>query len=176
MHQAFSLPLDGLVDTEKLRSDEILGINKDSYIRHFHMHTTRAWQYSPSNQVRAVQTESTFIKLAGPQLVHKLLGKRAKLEKAPMTIFIDDADDIGTKHFRDGRRQRDARARIMQVHSRKMNHDTDELARCTDDISGAQCKAVCVEAGMNGMARNGDMHEDFMDMQAKMKANLSYHE
>jgi 26S proteasome regulatory subunit T5 len=23
----------------------------------------------------------------------------------------------------------------------------DELARCTDDFNGAQCKAVCVEAG-----------------------------
>jgi 26S proteasome regulatory subunit T5 len=34
---------------------------------------------------------------------------------------------------------------------RKMNVDPDvnydELARCTDDFNGAQCKAVCVEAG-----------------------------
>lgn len=32
-----------------------------------------------------------------------------------------------------------------------MNVDPDvnyeELARCTDDFNGAQCKAVCVEAG-----------------------------
>ena len=43
-----------------------------------------------------------------------------------------------------------ARARIMQIHSRKMNTNKDvnfeELARCTDDFNGAQCKAVCVEA------------------------------
>lgn len=44
----------------------------------------------------------------------------------------------------------DARARIMQIHSRKMNISADvnfeELARSTDDFNGAQCKAVCVEA------------------------------
>jgi 26S proteasome regulatory subunit T5 len=43
-----------------------------------------------------------------------------------------------------------ARARIMQIHSRKMNVDKDdtnfeELARCCDDFNGAQCKAICVE-------------------------------
>lgn len=60
----------------------------------------------------------------------------------------------------------DARSRIMQIHSRKMNVqyvffyfnyislfvffskdvNFDELARSTDDFNGAQCKAVCVEA------------------------------
>lgn len=44
----------------------------------------------------------------------------------------------------------EARARIMQIHSRKMNVSScvnfDELARSTDDFNGAQCKAVCVEA------------------------------
>ena len=42
----------------------------------------------------------------------------------------------------------EARARIMQIHSRKMNTSADvnfdELARSTDDFNGAQCKAVCV--------------------------------
>ena len=46
----------------------------------------------------------------------------------------------------------EARARIMQIHARKMNVDEnvnfDELSRCTEDFNGAQCKAVCVEAGM----------------------------
>jgi len=45
---------------------------------------------------------------------------------------------------------REARARIMQIHSRKMNVSPDvnfeELSRSTDDFNGAQCKAVCVEA------------------------------
>lgn len=44
----------------------------------------------------------------------------------------------------------EARARIMQIHSRKMNISPDvnfeELSRSTDDFNGAQCKAVCVEA------------------------------
>lgn len=47
----------------------------------------------------------------------------------------------------------EARARIMQIHSRKMNVNKDvnfeELARCTDDFNGAQCKAVCIEAVIN---------------------------
>merc|ERR1712224_675437 len=45
-----------------------------------------------------------------------------------------------------------ARAKIMQIHSRKMNVNAEvnfeELGRCTDDFNGAQLKAVCVEAGM----------------------------
>ena len=44
----------------------------------------------------------------------------------------------------------EARARILQIHSRKMNYNKDvnfeELAQCTEDFNGAQCKAVCVEA------------------------------
>lgn len=44
----------------------------------------------------------------------------------------------------------EARAHIMRIHSRKMNVSQDvnydELARCTEDFNGAQCKAVCVEA------------------------------
>ncbi|PIK40382.1 putative 26S protease regulatory subunit 6A-B isoform X1 [Apostichopus japonicus] len=165
----------------------------------------------------AAQTKSTFLKLAGPQLVQMFIGDGAKLvrdafalakEKLPAIIFIDELDAIGTKRFdsekagdrevqrtmlellnqldgfsstedikviaatnrvdildpallRSGRLDRkiefpspteEARARIMQIHSRKMNVGADvnfeELARCTDDFNGAQCKAVCVEAGM----------------------------
>ena len=44
----------------------------------------------------------------------------------------------------------ESRARILQIHSRKMNVSSDvnfeELARSTGDFNGAQCKAVCVEA------------------------------
>jgi len=79
----------------------------------------------------------------------------------------------------------EARARIMQIHSRKMNVSKDvnfeELARCTDDFNGAQLKAVCVEAGMIAMRREGTelTHEDYMDaiieVQAKKKANLQYY-
>merc|ERR1712187_1093909 len=182
----------------------------------------------------AAQTKSTFLKLAGPQLVQMFIGDGAKLvrdafalakEKTPAIILIDELDAIGTKRFdsekagdrevqrtmlellnqldgfqpnldvkviaatnrvdildpallRSGRLDRkiefpmpneDARARIMQIHSRKMNVSAEvnyeELARCTDDFNGAQLKAVCVEAGMIALRREATelQHEDFMD-------------
>jgi len=198
----------------------------------------------------AAQTKSTFLKLAGPQLVQMFIGDGAKLvrdafalakEKQPAIIFIDELDAIGTKRFdsekagdrevqrtmlellnqmdgfqpnamikviaatnrvdildpallRSGRLDRkiefpqpneEARARILQIHSRKMNVNKDvnyeELARCTDDFNGAQLKAVCVEAGMIAMRREATelTHEDYMDaiieVQAKKKANLQYY-
>ncbi|XP_033124102.1 26S proteasome regulatory subunit 6A-B [Anneissia japonica] len=198
----------------------------------------------------AAQTKSTFLKLAGPQLVQMFIGDGAKLvrdafalakEKQPAIIFIDELDAIGTKRFdsekagdrevqrtmlellnqldgfsstseikviaatnrvdildpallRSGRLDRkiefpnpneEARARIMQIHSRKMNVGKDvnfeELARCTDDFNGAQCKAVCVEAGMIALRRGAPelCHEDYMDgileVQSKKKANLNYY-
>jgi len=79
----------------------------------------------------------------------------------------------------------EARARIMQIHSRKMNVNPevnfDELSRCTDDFNGAQCKAVCVEAGMIALRRDATElhHEDFMEaileVQSKKKSNLQYY-
>eukprot|EP00164_Ancoracysta_twista_P001401 GFYU01001824.1.p1 GENE.GFYU01001824.1~~GFYU01001824.1.p1 ORF type:complete len:440 (+),score=146.44 GFYU01001824.1:39-1322(+) len=198
----------------------------------------------------AAQTNSTFLKLAGPQLVQMFIGDGAKLvrdafnlarEKAPTVIFIDELDAVGTKRFdselsgdrevqrtmlellnqldgfssderikviaatnrvdildpallRSGRLDRkiefplpteDARARILQIHSRKMNVHPDvnfeELARCCDDFNGAQLKAVCVEAGMLALRREATEigHEDFMEgisaVQAKKKATLNYY-
>jgi 26S proteasome regulatory subunit T5 len=182
----------------------------------------------------AAQTKSTFLKLAGPQLVQMFIGDGAKLvrdafalakEKAPAIIFIDELDAIGTKRFdsekagdrevqrtmlellnqldgfssdlnikviaatnrvdildpallRSGRLDRKiefpipdetARARILQIHSRKMNVQKDvnfeELARCTDDFNGAQLKAVCVESGMIALRRGASelSHEDYME-------------
>merc|ERR1712180_79794 len=126
----------------------------------------------------AAQTKSTFLKLAGPQLVQMFIGDGAKLvrdafalakEKLPAIIFIDELDAIGTKRF-DSEKAGDrevqrtmlellnqldgfsSTAQILQIHSRKMNVSAEvnyeELARCTDDFNGAQLKAVCVEAGM----------------------------
>jgi len=78
-----------------------------------------------------------------------------------------------------------ARARIIQIHSRKMNVDEgvnfEELARCTDDFNGAQLKAVAVEAGMMALRRESEkiMHEDFMEgitqVQSKKKSTLNYY-
>uniref|UniRef100_A0A453GAG4 AAA+ ATPase domain-containing protein n=1 Tax=Aegilops tauschii subsp. strangulata TaxID=200361 RepID=A0A453GAG4_AEGTS len=198
----------------------------------------------------AAQTNATFLKLAGPQLVQMFIGDGAKLvrdafelakEKAPCIIFIDEIDAIGTKRFdsevsgdrevqrtmlellnqldgfssderikviaatnradildpallRSGRLDRkiefphpteEARARILQIHSRKMNVHPDvnfeELARSTDDFNGAQLKAVCVEAGMLALRRDATevIHEDFnegiIQVQAKKKSSLNYY-
>jgi 26S proteasome regulatory subunit T5 len=79
----------------------------------------------------------------------------------------------------------EARAHIMRIHSRKMNVNTDvnfeELSRCTEDFNGAQCKAVCVEAGMIALRRGSTelSHEDYMEgimeVQSKKKKNLIYY-
>eukprot|EP00898_Chlorokybus_atmophyticus_P000951 jgi/Chlat1/1857/Chrsp141S02186 len=198
----------------------------------------------------AAQTNATYLKLAGPQLVQMFIGDGAKLvrdaftlakEKAPCIIFIDEVDAIGTKRFdselsgdrevqrtmlellnqldgfssddrikviaatnradildpallRSGRLDRkiefphpteEARARILQIHSRKMTVHPDvnfeELARSTEDFNGAQLKAVCVEAGMLALRRDATevTHEDFVEgivqVQAKKKASLNYY-
>ncbi|KAL3943272.1 MAG: hypothetical protein SGBAC_002643 [Bacillariaceae sp.] len=78
----------------------------------------------------------------------------------------------------------DARARIMQIHSKKMSVSSEvvfeELARGCDDFNGAQLKAVCVEAGMLALRREAleIMHEDFVEaitvVSAKKKGSLDY--
>lgn len=199
----------------------------------------------------AAQTNSTFLKLAGPQLVQMFIGDGAKLvrdafalakEKAPTIIFIDELDAVGTKRFdsdttgdrevqrtmlellnqldgfssddrikviaatnrvdildpallRSGRLDRkiefplpneEARARIMQIHSRKMTVlegavNFTELARACEDFNGAQCKAVCVEAGMIALRRGASslVHEDYMEaiqeVAARKKTTLQYY-
>jgi len=309
--QTYFLPVIGLVDPEKLKPGDLVGVNKDSYliletlpaeydarVKAMEVDERPTEQYSDigglDKQIQelieavvlpmthkdkfknlgihppkgvllygppgtgktllaracAAQTKSTFLKLAGPQLVQMFIGDGAKLvrdafalakEKSPAIIFIDELDAIGTKRFdsekagdrevqrtmlellnqldgfsstadikviaatnrvdildpallRSGRLDRkiefphpneEARARIMQIHSRKMNVSPEvnfeELARSTDDFNGAQCKAVCVEAGMIALRRsaNNVTHEDFMDaimeVQAKKKANLNYY-
>merc|ERR1711871_736849 len=83
----------------------------------------------------------------------------------------------------------DARAGILQIHSRSMQVCKDgnqavnfeEIARCTDDFNGAMLKAVCVEAGMIALRRGATelQHEDFMEgvsvVQAKKKQTLQYY-
>ncbi|XP_073970260.1 26S proteasome regulatory subunit 6A-B-like isoform X2 [Rhodnius prolixus] len=198
----------------------------------------------------ASQTKSTFLRLAGTQLVQMFIGDGAKLvrdafalakEKAPTIVFIDELDAIGTKRFnsikagdrevqrtmlellnqldgfssidgikvigatnridvldpallRSGRFDRkiefptpteDARARILQIHTRKMkiseDVNFDELARTMEDFNGAQCKAVCVEAGMIALRRNAAIveHDDFIEaiseVLARKKCKLNHY-
>jgi 26S proteasome regulatory subunit T5 len=79
----------------------------------------------------------------------------------------------------------DARGKILKIHSRKMNVSPDvnfdELGRSTDDFNAAQLKAVCVEAGMLALRRDGTIinHEDFneaiLEVQAKKKSTVNYY-
>jgi len=64
----------------------------------------------------------------------------------------------------------EARVRILKIHSKKMNVNADdvnfeEIARSAGDFNGAQVKAICVEAGMQSLRRNGTQvrHEDFVE-------------
>ncbi|KAI9102401.1 P-loop containing nucleoside triphosphate hydrolase protein [Phlyctochytrium arcticum] len=309
--QTIYLPMVGLVDAEKLKPADLVGVNKDSYLildmlpaeydsrvkamevdekptEDYNdvgglekqieemveaivlpMTQSERFQnlgikppkgclmYGPPGTGKtllaracAAQTQSTFLKLAGPQLVQMFIGDGAKLvrdafnlakEKAPAIIFIDEIDAVGTKRFdseksgdrevqrtmlellnqldgfssdqrikviaatnridildpallRSGRLDRkiefplpneEGRARIMQIHSRKMevspDVNFDELARTCDEFNGAQCKAVCVEAGMIALRRAASQitHEDYMEgineVQAKKKTSLQYY-
>jgi 26S proteasome regulatory subunit T5 len=72
-----------------------------------------------------------------------------------------------------------ARARILQIHSRKMTVNSDvnfeELARSTDEFNGAQLKAVCVEAGMIALREGATKlgHEHFLSGIAEGKENAA---
>ena len=77
------------------------------------------------------------------------------------------------------------RARRSWSHARKMNVsgevNYEARARATDDFNAAQLKAVCVEAGMLALRRDGTEvnHEDFNEgiiaVQAKKKADVRLH-
>ena len=128
------------------------------------------------------------------ELLNQLDGFTSK-ENVKVIAATNRPDTLDPALVRSGRLDRkielphpteDARARILQIHSRKMNVDLsevnfDELARSTEDFNGAQLKAVCVEAGMLALRRNGETlnHEDFVEgisvVQAKKKANLEYY-
>ncbi|KAK9999532.1 hypothetical protein SO802_019135 [Lithocarpus litseifolius] len=104
-------------------------------------------------------------------------GHKAGHNAGPTVIAATNrADILDPALLRSGRLDRkiefphpseEARARILQIHSRKMNVHPDvnfeELARSTDDFNGAQLKAVCVEAGMLAPRRDATEvnHEDF---------------
>lgn len=259
--QTIFLPVPGLVDTEKLKPADLVGVNKDSYLilealpdeydsrvkamevdekptDEFNdvggcddqiqelveaivlpmTHKERfinigikppkgCLMYGPPGTGKtlmaracAASTSACFLKLAGPQLVQMFIGDGAKLvrdafklakEKQPAIIFIDILDPALLRSGRIDRKvefklpNEEACARIMQIHSRKMNCSPDvnyeELGRCCDDFNGAQLKAVCVEAGMLALRREGTEigHEDFMEgitqVQAKKKASLAYY-
>ncbi|KAK2976902.1 hypothetical protein RJ640_024736 [Escallonia rubra] len=149
--QTIFLPVVGLVDPDKLKPGDLVGVNKDSYLildtlpseydsrvkameiqelveaivlpmthqERFQKLGVRPPKgvllYGPPGTGKtlmaracAAQTNATFLKLAGPQLVQMFIGDGAKLvrdafqlakEKSPCIIFIDEIDAIGTKRF-----------------------------------------------------------------------------
>jgi 26S proteasome regulatory subunit T5 len=78
----------------------------------------------------------------------------------------------------------EGRKRILQIHARKMavsaSVNFSELARSTEGFNGAQCKAVCVEAGMAALRKGKSeiVQNDFMDgiqeVLSKKKSKLVY--
>lgn len=78
----------------------------------------------------------------------------------------------------------EGRKRIMQIHARKMttsdNVNFDELSRSSEGFNGAQCKAVCVEAGMAAIRKNKAEigHNEFIqgiyEVMSKKKSNIMY--
>ncbi|URD91831.1 26S protease regulatory subunit 6A [Musa troglodytarum] len=100
------------------------------------------------------------------ELVNQLDGFSSD-ERIKVIAATNRADVLDPALLRSGRLDRkielphpteDARARILQIHSRKMNVHPDvnfeELSRLTDGYDGAQLKAVCVEAGMLVLRRD----------------------
>jgi len=189
----------------------------------------------------ANQTDATFIKMAGSELVHKFIGEGAKLvrdlfelarNEEPAVVFIDEIDAIAAKRtesktsgdaevqrtmmqllsemdgfdergeiriiaatnrfdmldraiLRPGRFDRlievpkpgfEGRVQIFKIHTRNMNIADDvsfeQLAGEADEVSGADVKAICTEAGMFAIRddRTEVRMEDFRNAWEKIEA------
>ena len=109
----------------------------------------------------AAQSNATFLKLAGPQLVQMFIGDGAKLvrdafalarEKAPTIIFIDELDAIGTKRF-DSEKAGDREVqRTLLLHTCFWVHKKKFLAE------KQECKSVHNEHGTHRGARTEAPH------------------
>ncbi|BAA81022.1 proteasome-activating nucleotidase [Aeropyrum pernix K1] len=191
----------------------------------------------------AGETEATFIRVVGSELVNKFIGEGARLvreifrlarEKAPSILFIDEIDaiaskrvDIGTSGDREvqrtmlqllaeldgfdpldnvkviaatnrldlidpavlrpGRFDRiievplpslRGRLEILGIHTRKAKMapdvDLEAIAKLTEGFSGADLKAVVVEAGYNAIRRGSRVitMDDMIKAVEKVKAAL----
>jgi proteasome regulatory subunit len=171
----------------------------------------------------AHETNATFIRVIGSELVQKFIGEGARLvreifilakEKAPAIVFVDELDAVGSHRLdiatsgdrevqrtlmqllseldgfehrgqvavlgatnrpdildpallRPGRFDRiidfpipdeASRLEIFKIHTRGMNIDSevdyDQLVILTRDLTGADIKAICTEAGMFTIREN----------------------
>mmetsp|Transcript_6584 Transcript_6584/g.12668 ORF Transcript_6584/g.12668 Transcript_6584/m.12668 type:complete len:435 (-) Transcript_6584:1512-2816(-) len=128
------------------------------------------------------------------ELLNQLDGFSAN-EKVKVIAATNRPDTLDPALLRSGRLDRKvelphpsetSRVQILKIHSAKMKVDFsdvnfEELARCTEDMNGAQLKAVAVEAGMIALRRDASIikHEDFMEginvVAAKKKGSLDYY-
>ncbi|ELW69463.1 26S protease regulatory subunit 4 [Tupaia chinensis] len=120
----------------------------------------------------ANQTSTTFLRVVGSQLIQKCLGDGPKLvqelfrvaeEHAPSIVAINEVDAIGTKRYDSnsgaernianniGTVEPATEKRIFQIHTSRMTRaddvTLDDLITAKDDLSGADIKAICTEAG-----------------------------
>ncbi|KAF2307267.1 hypothetical protein GH714_025951 [Hevea brasiliensis] len=198
--QTIFLPVVGLVDPDKLKPGDLVGVNKDSYL----ILDTLPSEYD--SRVKAMEVdekptedyndigglekqiqelvEAIVLPMTHKERFQKLVSGSREVQRTMLELlnqldgFSSDerikviaatnrADILDPALMRSGRLDRkiefphpseEARARILQIHSRKMNVHPDvnfeELARSTDDFNGAQLKAVCVEAGMLALRRD----------------------
>ncbi|XP_069993686.1 26S proteasome regulatory subunit 6A-A isoform X2 [Penaeus vannamei] len=121
----------------------------------------------------AGETDSTFIRLAGPQVVEMFLGDGAKMvtdafalarEKAPSIIFIDELDAIGTKRFSsDKTGDREVQRTMLTL---------------LNEMDGFAANETVM--GMTALRRNASTvtHEDFLagvvEVSARKKTGMSY--
>ncbi|KAL6042015.1 hypothetical protein STEG23_016205 [Scotinomys teguina] len=125
----------------------------------------------------------TFLRVVGSELIQKYLGDGPKLvrelfrvaeEHAPSIVFIDEIDAIGTKRYDSN--SGETKKRIFQIHTSRMtladDVTLDDLIMAKDDLSGADIKAICTEAGLMALRerRMKVTNEDFK----KSKENVLY--
>ncbi|RZR95672.1 hypothetical protein BHM03_00024538 [Ensete ventricosum] len=162
LFQTIFLPVVGLVDPDKLKVGDLVGVNKDYYL----ILDTLPPEYDSRlkamevdekpmedyNDIGGLEKQVNYffsklgirppkgVLLYGPPGTGKTLMARACAAQTKATFL------------------KLAGPQLVQIHSRKMNVHPDVnfegLARLTDGYNGAQLKAVCVEAGMLALRRD----------------------
>ncbi|KUF93012.1 Lysosomal beta glucosidase [Phytophthora nicotianae] len=108
----------------------------------------------------AHHTDCTFIRVSGAELVQKYIGEGSRMN-IKVIMATNRIDILDAALLRPGRIDRKiefpnptegSRIDIMRIHSRKMNLlrgiNLKVIAEKMPTASGAECKAVCTEAGM----------------------------
>ncbi|KAL7239507.1 hypothetical protein ACSBR2_005407 [Camellia fascicularis] len=182
--QTIFLPVVGLVDPDKLKPGDLVGVNKDSYlildtlpseydsrVKAMEVDEKPTEDYNDigglekqANEIDAIGTKRFDSEVSGDrevqrtmlELLNQLDGFSSD-DRIKVIAATNRADILDPALMRSGRLDRkiefphpteEARARILQIHSRKMNVHPDvnfeELARSTDDFNGAQTESCCV--------------------------------